>query len=168
MYSNGNATYSPRSGSEDSNTSISWLSSLHHTISADSQQGGELVDCELSDELDGPPDDLTYHIWKLQIDFVNWRLDWGETNWETEFADQLRVAQQEGQTRNFVNGVRHIVRAGRDLLDKLKFLGEVSCNNTPVEIRDLFLQGYNMVIAIALQVKFFEVKLYQISQDPIL
>jgi hypothetical protein len=121
-----------------------------------------------SDELDGPPDDLTYHILRLRIDFVNWRLDWGETNWETEFSDQLRIARQEGQIGEFVAGVRGIVRAGRDLLDELKFIGDVSCNNTPDEIRDLFLQGYDMAIAIASQVKFLEVKLHQILQEPML
>jgi hypothetical protein len=42
-------------------------------------------------------------------------------------------------------------------------LGEVSCNDTPDEIRDLFIQGYNMEVAIALQVKFFEVKLHEIE-----
>jgi hypothetical protein len=99
---------------------------------------------------------------------VNWRLDWEETNWETEFTDQFRAAQQDGQICDFIDGVRHIVRAGRDLLDELKLLVEVSCNNPPNEIRDLFLQGYDMAIATALQVKFFEVKLHQILQNPIL
>ena len=65
----------------------------------------------------------------------------------------------------FHKGVKYHVQEGRDLLNKLKFLGEVSCNNTPNEIRDLFLQGYDMAIAIALQVKFFEVKLHQIWHD---
>jgi hypothetical protein len=52
------------------------------------------------------------------------------------------------------------------LLAKPKFLGEVSCNNTPNGIRNLFLQRYDMTSAIAWQVKFFEVKLHQILQDP--
>jgi hypothetical protein len=154
MHSNRNAAHSTPSAREDP-TSTSWLT-------------GEVVDHESddsSDELGGPPDDLTYHIQKLRIDFVNWQLDWGETNWETEFANQLHVAQQKGEIRNFIDGARHIVRTGRDLLYELKFIGEVSCNNTPDEIRDLFLQGYDMAIAIALQVKFFEVKLYQILQN---
>src|ERR1700690_1711703 len=100
MYSKRNATHSPSSGSKDSETSTSRLDRLHHAVSVDSQRHGELVDHESndsSDELDGPPDDLTYHIRRLRIDFVNWRLDWGETNWETEFSDQLRIARQEGQ-----------------------------------------------------------------------
>ena len=35
----------------------------------------------------------------------------------------------------------------------------VSCNSTPDEIRDLFLQGFDMVTAVTSEVKFFEVKL---------
>jgi hypothetical protein len=116
-----------------------------------------------SDELDGPPDDLTYHIQKLRIDFVNWRVDWGEMNWETEFDKQLHAAQKSDTVHDFVDGTKQKIREGRDLLYDLKFLGEVSCNNTHDEIRDLFLQGYDMAIAITSQVKFFEVKLYQME-----
>lgn len=48
---------------------------------------------------------------------------------------------------------------GRDILKDLKFVASVSGNSMPDEIRDLFLQGYDMVIGVASEVKFFEVKL---------
>jgi hypothetical protein len=51
------------------------------------------------------------------------------------------------------------VQEGRDLLRGLKFVAEISCNNTPDEIRDLFLQGYDLVITVTSEVKFCEVKL---------
>jgi len=149
--------------SEESEASVS----LHACadVSDDPQQDAERVkDASItSDELDGPPDDLTYHIQKLRINFVNWRVDWGEMNWETEFDEQLRVAQKSDTVHDFIDGTKQKIREGRDLLYDLKFLGEVSCNNTHDEIRDLFLQGYDMAIAITSQVKFFEVKLYQME-----
>lgn len=114
--------------------------------------------------MDGPPDDLTWHIRKLRIVFVNWRMDWGEPNWEAEFSTQLRIAQEDGGIDDFIDRTKHIAREGRNLLDDLKFIGEVSCDNTPDKVRDLFIQGFDMAVAIALQVKFFEVKLYEIKQ----
>ena len=54
----------------------------------------------------------------------------------------------------------HVV-AGWEILKDLKFVAAVSCNSTHDEIRDLFLQGYEMVIATALEVKFFDMKLHQ-------
>jgi hypothetical protein len=144
----------------------------YNTASIESKQHIELIHDESmdsSDELNGPPDDLTYHIRKLRIGYVNWRMDWGEPNWETEFGDQLLVARKEDRIHEFLEAIKRHVREGRDLLYDLKFLGEVSCNNTHDEIRDLFLQGYDMAIAIASQVKFFEIKQYQIEhlQDPV-
>jgi len=43
---------------------------------------------------------------------------------------------------------------GRDILKDLKFVPLVSGNSMPDEIRDLFLQGYDMVIGVASEVKF--------------
>jgi hypothetical protein len=48
---------------------------------------------------------------------------------------------------------------GRDILKDLKFVASVSCNSTPDEVRDLFLQGYDMAIGVVSEVKFFKVKL---------
>jgi len=54
----------------------------------------------------------------------------------------------------------HVV-AGWEILKDLKFVASASCDSTHEEIRDLFLQGYEMVIATALEVKFFDMKLQQ-------
>jgi len=162
-YSYRNETHSIQLGSEPSGTSSRQPAAITVDLR---QQHVELLKRNSdasSDELDGPPDDLAYHIRKLWIVFVNWRLDWGEPNWEAEFSIQLHVAQQEGRICDFIVGTKHIVQEGRDLLDDLKFIGEVSCNNTPDEIRDLFIQRYDMAVAIALQVKFFKVKLHEIE-----
>jgi hypothetical protein len=152
-----------RTGNEEPEASaVSLQASVD--VSDDPRQHAECItDMSTSDELDGPPDDLTYHIQKLQIDFVNWWVDWGEMNWETEFDAQLGAAQKSDTVCDFVDGTKRKIREGRDLLYDLKFLGEVSCNNTHDEIRDLFLQGYDMAIAITSQVKFFEIKLYQME-----
>ena len=54
----------------------------------------------------------------------------------------------------------HVVE-GWEILKDLKFAASVLCNGTHDEIQDLFLQGYEMVIATALEVKFFDMKLHQ-------
>jgi hypothetical protein len=122
-YSYRNETHSIKSGSEPLGTS----SGQPVAIAVDLwQQHMELLKCHSdtsSDELDGPLDDLTYHIRKLRIAFVNWRLDWGELNWEAEFSIQLHVAQQEVWICDFIVGTKRIVQEGRDLLDDLKFIG---------------------------------------------
>ena len=48
---------------------------------------------------------------------------------------------------------------GREILRDLKLVALVSCNSTYDEIRDLFIQGFEMAIAVTSEVKFFEVKL---------
>ena len=108
----------------------------HNTASIESKQHIELIHDESMDssdelngppdELNGPPDDLTYHIRKLRIGYVNWRMDWGEPNWETEFGDQLLVAQKEDRIHEFLEAIKRHAREGRDLLYDLKFLGEES------------------------------------------
>ena len=48
---------------------------------------------------------------------------------------------------------------GREILEDLKYVAAGSCNSTVGEIMDMFLQGYEMVLSVASEVKFFEVKL---------
>jgi hypothetical protein len=95
---------------------------------------------------------------------TNWEYGWGpETIWETTFNDQLRAAMDAGQAEIdiFIDKCDAHAHKGRRILRDLKYVADISCNNTPDEIRDLFLQGYGMAIAVASEVKFFEVKLDQ-------
>jgi hypothetical protein len=97
------------------------------------------------------------------IKYVNWQYGWGsETQWESKFNAQLSIAQ-EGQesVEIFFRACEDHVVAGWEILKDLKFAASVSCNSTHNEIQDLFLQGYEMVIATASEVKFFDKKLHQ-------
>jgi hypothetical protein len=108
------------------------------------------------------PQDLSFNIRTLRIKITNWQYPWGSENaWEKAFNDHLSAARDEGRTAidDFFLDMEARVREGRDILRDLKFVAEVSFNNTPDEIRDLFLQGYEMVMTVASEVKFFEVKL---------
>ena len=99
-----------------------------------------------------------------RIKCVNWQYGWGsETQWESEFNAQLSIAQEEGQegVDKFFRACENHVVAGWEILKDLKPAASVLCNSTHDEIRDLFLQGYEMVIATALEVKFFDMKLHQ-------
>ena len=108
------------------------------------------------------PQDLSFNIRALRLEVTNWQYPWGaESTWERTFNQELAAAREDGQkavNRFFLDLETH-VREGWDILTDLKFVAEVSVNNTADEIRDLFLQGYGMVMTVALEVKFFEVKL---------
>jgi hypothetical protein len=108
------------------------------------------------------PNDIAYNLRQLLIQVVNWQYGWGAENlWESEFNNQLSAAREEGQDAidHFFHNCETRAMQGRDILKDLKFMAAVSCNGTSDEIRDLFLQGYDMVIGVASEVKFFEVKL---------
>jgi hypothetical protein len=107
--------------------------------------------------------DIANNIRVLRIEIANWAYGWGPENlWEKRFNDELCSArEQSGQPtvdQFFTECERH-VREGREILYDLKFMAAVSCDSTHDEIRDLFLQGYDMVMAVTSEVKFFEVKL---------
>lgn len=107
--------------------------------------------------------DIASNIRALRIVVVNWAYSWGPENlWERRFNDELRSARKHGgQTAvdHFFTECEQHAKEGRDILHDLKFSAAVSCNSTPDEIRDLFLQGFDMVTAVTSEVKFFEVKL---------
>ena len=108
------------------------------------------------------PSDLAFNIRSLHLDVTNWQYGWApESAWDKIFHDQLDEALERGQAgiNEFFEYCELHVQRGRDILRDLKFAANVSCNNTPDEIRDLFLQGYDMVISVASEVKFFDVKL---------
>jgi hypothetical protein len=119
---------------------------------------------EHENQADGPPDDIAYNMRMARIKCVNWQYGWGsETQWESEFSAQLGIAQDQGQegVDKFFRACEEHVVAGWEILKDLKFVASASCNSTHDEMRDLFLQGYEMVIATALEVKFFDMKLHQ-------
>jgi hypothetical protein len=51
------------------------------------------------------------------------------------------------------------VKAGREILRDLRGVGLNSRIGSAIEVRDIFLQTYDMILAVASEVKFFEVKL---------
>jgi len=109
--------------------------------------------------------DIANNIRALRIEIVNWAYSWGPENlWEKRFNDELHSAREHGgqpTVDHFFTECERHVREGRrrEILYNLKFIAAVSCDSTHDEIRDLFLQGYDMVLAVASEVKFFEVKL---------
>lgn len=107
--------------------------------------------------------DIAFNMRALRIEVVNWGYDWGpEHHWEKKFNDELSLARSHGgqpAIDHFFTECEQHAQEGRDILHDLKFVAAVSCNSTHDEIRDLFLQGYDMVMAVTSEVKFFEVKL---------
>jgi hypothetical protein len=100
----------------------------------------------------------------VRIKCVNWQYGWGsETQWESEFNAQLSIAHEEGQESvdDFFCACKTHVLEGWEFLKDLKFAASMLCNSTHDEIQDLFLQGCEMVIAMALEIKIFDMKLHQ-------
>jgi hypothetical protein len=112
----------------------------------------------------GPPNDIAYNLQRLRINIVNWQYDWGPENlWDLEFNSQLSVVQEDGQDavdKFFRNCESHAME-GREILRDLKFAASASCNCTHDEIRDIFIQGFEMAVAVTSEVKYFEVKLHE-------
>lgn len=79
-----------------------------------------------------------------------------------KFNAQLQIARRNSQStvdRFFRQCQDHTV-AGRSILKDLKYAAHmISCDSPHDEIRDLFLQGYDMVTSIMSEVRFFEIKL---------
>jgi hypothetical protein len=86
------------------------------------------------------------------------RRTYGKANLTTSLVLPGRKAKMLLVIFFFHNCETHAMQ-GMDVLKGLKFVAPVPCNSTPDEVRDLFLQGYDMVIGVASEVKFFEVKL---------
>jgi len=107
--------------------------------------------------------DIASNIRALRIKIVNWSYSWGpESLWEKRFNDEVRLARDRGGHRavdHFFLEFEQHTNEGREIMYDLKFVAAVSCNSTHDEIRDLFLQGFEMVTAVTSEVKFFEVKL---------
>ena len=101
-------------------------------------------------------------ICSLRLQVVNWQVGWGAENlWEREFSTGLRVAREEGRAavdRFFQTCERH-AKAGRQILKDLRGVGLASHIGTAGKIRDVFLQTYDLILSVASEVKFFEVKL---------
>lgn len=109
---------------------------------------------------DGPT--LSSDILAIRIEIVNWSFDWGsEGLWEAQFHERLAAKNAEGQKAldRFFHECKKHAHDGREILKDLKFVGNADIDGTYEEIRDLFLQGFDMAVAVASEVKFCEVKL---------
>lgn len=108
---------------------------------------------------------MAYNIRKLHIDHENWTRNWGpESLWEHEFGYELAAAawEENGRDKLLSRLERHTID-GRSILTDLKALGSIPTNVHPAVIRDIFLQGYDLVIMTLSEVKFFEVKLDELA-----
>jgi hypothetical protein len=107
-------------------------------------------------------DTLATIILDLRLAIVNWTFDWGAENfWDRRFNHELATARNQGHRAidAFFEKCDQHAKEGRGILCDLKFAAELRVDSTFDEIRDLFLQGYDMVLSVASEVKFFEVKL---------
>ncbi|KII93195.1 hypothetical protein PLICRDRAFT_35380 [Plicaturopsis crispa FD-325 SS-3] len=115
------------------------------------------------------PDDIAHNLRRCRLEMMNWQCNWGSdvTYWEKHFSELLEEARQLGDSEisdgvvNFFQEFEAHVQEGKDILEDLKHVAVCTCDSTPDEIRDLFFQGFEMVMAVCSEVKFFETKLSQ-------
>ena len=96
-------------------------------------------------------DTLTTIILELRLAVVNWTFDWGAENlWDRRFNHELATARNQGRhaINTFFEKCDQHAKEGRDILRDLKFAAELRVDSTFDEIRDLFLQGYDMVLSV--------------------
>ncbi|KAF7973474.1 hypothetical protein HWV62_15076 [Athelia sp. TMB] len=107
------------------------------------------------------PQDISFNIRRLRVEHTLWTMNWGpESLWENEFAHELASFKREGKVNNyFIRLERHTV-SGRHLIAEIQGLGDLRTRTTdPDLIRDMFLQGFDLLAITLAEVKFFEVKL---------
>ncbi|KAF7976959.1 hypothetical protein HWV62_5020 [Athelia sp. TMB] len=107
------------------------------------------------------PRDISFNIRKLRVDHTLWTMNWGpESLWENEFTHELASFTQLGQVNEyFIRLERHTI-AGRNLISQIQGLGDLRTSTVdPDLIRDMFLQGFDLLTVVLAEVKFFEVKL---------
>lgn len=95
------------------------------------------------------------------MDHTLWTLNWGpESLWEHEFTHELESFTRQGQLNDYFIHLECHTVAGRHLVTEIQGLGDLRTNTTdPDTIRDMFLQGFDLLSLTLAEVKFFEVKL---------
>lgn len=112
------------------------------------------------DNEDGPT--ISSDILAIRIEIANWSFNWGpESVWETRFHEDLAAFKGQGREAvdRFLRECKEHAHDGREILKDLKFAGNAGMDSTYEEIRDLFLQGFEMVVAVTSEVKFCEMTL---------
>lgn len=140
------------------------------TSSDEEREPAGRVDCRGGIAADFVGDDEVVHnLRKARLDIVNWTwLDMGPENlWEDWLAGELRFARRMKDLDGLLRNYRQHAAEGRELLNDLRFLGQVSVGSTPTEVQDLFLQTFELTTHVLSEVKFFEVKLDEFAPvDP--
>ena len=101
-------------------------------------------------------------IRNLRLQYTNWTYNLGPRNlWETWFNAILDNATCESQVavdEPLVELAEH-AHQGRDILTEIKYAGSGRCNEEYGVLMDLFVQGFELVVGLMSEIKFFEVKL---------
>lgn len=98
---------------------------------------------------------------KARAQYVNWKWQWGhEGAWCSKFNECLVTARDSGRQAvdQFLQECQDHAEEGREMLHELQFAAQLSDMSTHDEIRDLFLQGYQLTVDIMAETKFFEIK----------
>ena len=111
---------------------------------------------------ENPDDSIAARIRNIRFRYLNWTYNWGPANlWEGEFDKLLRQARRISlvDVDEFFEELREHAQRGRDILKELRYAGAGTCVGEYGVFIDLFVQGFDMAVEIASEVKFFEVKL---------
>ena len=113
-----------------------------------------------------PPSILSDTLVSLQEMFDGWKIDWpSESSWEKEY-DRLKNGIYQGghsaTIRSFWHNLRNHIEEGRLIIERVREHVDQLCRVVGgEELKVEILELYDMSIATALEVKFFEGKLVQ-------
>jgi hypothetical protein len=107
-----------------------------------------------------PNDSIAIRVRNIRYRYLNWSYNWGPANlWEVEFCRMLQDARAAQEVDEFFEELEEHTRKGRNILKELRYAGGGTCVGEYGVFIDLFVQGLDMAVEIASEVKFFEVKL---------
>jgi hypothetical protein len=111
---------------------------------------------------ESPDDSIAVRIRHIRLRYLNWSYNWGPANlWESEFDRLLQEARNIStvDVDQFFEELSLHARKGWQILTDLRYVGAGACIGEHGVFIDLFVQGFDMAVEIASEVKFFEVKL---------
>jgi hypothetical protein len=103
---------------------------------------------------------IAVRIRNVRFRYLNWTYNWGPANlWESQFNKMLQHAREASEVDEFFDELDEHTANGRDILKELRYTGAGTCVGEYGVFIDLFVQGFDMAVDIASELKFFEVKL---------
>lgn len=102
------------------------------------------------------------NISDIRTSIAGWQTEWGPAaTWAKNFHHTLSRVQEKGRraTDEFFSQCEDHVREGRAILRDLQLLAHHPPNKGSKQVKDTYIQIYDLLSAVLMEVFFFELKL---------